>query len=155
MKSPQQLKGGGAGGGPAATALSPSPGAVPSGARGASRRCAGGAAAGGSGGTQEAVEVCGVVVTAAAVRALNGQAHVPGFTRVVAVLLRLLRKQRGLSQGKLARLAGVSRQAVGQLEQAHYGALYFVMWRLCRALGIGLGEVSDAAEAVLAREWQV
>ncbi|MEV7140785.1 helix-turn-helix domain-containing protein [Streptomyces tauricus] len=55
--------------------------------------------------------------------------------------LRAARKAAGLSQERLAELAGMDRQAINRIEQGHQSALYDNLVRIADALGIPLSDL--------------
>ena len=68
--------------------------------------------------------------------------------------LRLVRQERHLSQGDLARLAGVSPSAISQAEAGHRGLALDTLLKLSEALGVGLDHllaIRTRPEYVLAR----
>ncbi len=68
--------------------------------------------------------------------------------------LRRLRKERHLTQGDLARLAGVSPSAISQAEASHRGLSLDTLLTLSESLGVGLDELlvnEPATDYVLAR----
>jgi putative molybdopterin biosynthesis protein len=67
---------------------------------------------------------------------------------VSAPLLRLARQARGLSQQQLARMAGVTRQAVSAVESGHSDPSLRVAMELARALGMTVEELFGPAEPI-------
>lgn len=68
------------------------------------------------------------------------------LVRVVATNLHALRTSRGLSLEGLAKLSGVSRAMLGQIELAKSAPTINVLWRIADALGVSFGAlVTDDA----------
>ena len=59
-----------------------------------------------------------------------------GIREVLALNLRALRRDRGMSQEDLAHLAGIDRTYVSALERSVYAASIDVVDRLARVLGV-------------------
>ena len=55
--------------------------------------------------------------------------------------LRAIRKEKGISQEKLALDAGLSRAYVGKLEAAMVNASVVTLSKMCRVLGVKISEV--------------
>jgi len=55
--------------------------------------------------------------------------------------LRVARAERDLSQGELARAAGVSRQTIGSIETGQYCPSTLLAFRLARVLGVRVDEL--------------
>jgi len=68
-----------------------------------------------------------------------GAAHEEEVVRNLGPRMRALRRQRGLSQARLAEMAGLSPSAVSQMESGAIMPSLSVLLRLARALGIGAG----------------
>ena len=69
--------------------------------------------------------------------------------------VRALRMARGLSQDALARLATMDRVFVGEVERGTKAPGFTTLWKLARALGVGLPALLDLggeADAVEAHE---
>ncbi len=90
------------------------------------------------------------------VRTIDGAIHLEN-ERALGRLgegLRRLRSERHLSQGDLARLAGVSPSAISQAEAGHRGLSLDTLLTLSESLGVGLDELlinEPATDYVLAR----
>lgn len=61
--------------------------------------------------------------------------------RAIGDRIRVLRRARGLSQEKLAELAGIDRQAINRIEQGHASPLLDNLIRITAALGARLGDL--------------
>lgn len=61
--------------------------------------------------------------------------------RAVGNQIRTARRTRGLSQERLAELAGIDRQAINRIEQGHQSALLDNLIRIAEALGMPLSEL--------------
>lgn len=55
--------------------------------------------------------------------------------------IRAVRRQQGLSQERLAELAGMDRQAINRIEQGHQAALIDNLIRIAAALDVPLAEL--------------
>jgi putative molybdopterin biosynthesis protein len=78
----------------------------------------------------------------------------PGHAQPGSAQLRLARQARGLSQQQLARVAGVTRQAVSAVESGHSDPSLRVALSLARALGMTVEDLfgpGDPGDPVLAR----
>ncbi|QQS44567.1 helix-turn-helix transcriptional regulator [Candidatus Roizmanbacteria bacterium] len=60
------------------------------------------------------------------------------FTRKLALHLRKVREEKGLTQEDLAFKAGVNTAYYSHLERGVYSPTMFVIWRLAQALGLDL-----------------
>ncbi|UJR83989.1 helix-turn-helix domain-containing protein [Sandaracinus amylolyticus] len=69
------------------------------------------------------------------------------LVRVVGANLRRLRTDRGLSLEGLAKLSGVSRAMLGQIELARSAPTINVVWRIADALGVPFGALLSAEGA--------
>lgn len=87
-----------------------------------------------------------VEVTAEALARLHPRKLAVGLTRVLAVLLAGMRRQRGLTQKELAALSRVSFQEIGQLERAEHAVSTVTLERICQPLGIMASRVVAVAE---------
>ena len=81
--------------------------------------------------------------------------QVPVFTRILAVLMRGVRVAQGMSQGFVARTAGVARQAIGQMEHADFNVTVVTVRRVCRAMRTEYLKLLARAEEFAALGWQV
>lgn len=63
------------------------------------------------------------------------------FTERLSRRLREIRKAKRITQQELAERAGLHLTYVGHLEAGKYHPTVFVMWKLAKALGIGLDEL--------------
>lgn len=61
--------------------------------------------------------------------------------RVIGDNIRSARREKGLSQEKLAELAGMDRQAINRIEQGHQSAILDNLIRIADALGIPLADL--------------
>lgn len=61
--------------------------------------------------------------------------------QAVGTSIRTARRARGLSQERLAELAGMDRQAINRIEQGHQSALLDNLIRIADALGVPLAEL--------------
>lgn len=73
------------------------------------------------------------------------------LTAVVAARLQSLRQERGWSLEELAERAGLHRTSVGLIVRGERGITLATAAALCRALGVSLSSVVDAAERELNR----
>jgi transcriptional regulator with XRE-family HTH domain len=64
-----------------------------------------------------------------------------GRRRVIGDQIRAARREAGLSQEKLAELAGMDRQSINRIEQGHQAALIDNLIRIADALGVPLAEL--------------
>jgi transcriptional regulator with XRE-family HTH domain len=60
------------------------------------------------------------------------------FTRKLALHLRSVREEKGLTQEDLAFKAGVSTAYYSHLERGVYSPTMFVIWRIAQALGLSM-----------------
>ena len=67
--------------------------------------------------------------------------------RLFGERLRELRTERNLSQERLAELAGLDRNYIGQIERAERNVALVNIVRIAKALGIAPGELFDAFNA--------
>lgn len=65
------------------------------------------------------------------------------FTTRLSQRLRELRKEKGLKQSQLADKAGLHLTYVGHLELGKYHPTVFVMWKISKALGVSMNELTD------------
>ena len=65
------------------------------------------------------------------------------FTTRLSQKLRELRKEKGLKQQQLADKAGLHLTYVGHLELGKYHPTVFVMWKILKALGVSMNELTD------------
>jgi transcriptional regulator with XRE-family HTH domain len=71
----------------------------------------------------------------------------PDLAPVVGANLRRLRSERGLSLEGLARLSGVSRAMLGQIELGHSAPTINVLWKIARALDLPFSALIAAPRA--------
>lgn len=64
------------------------------------------------------------------------------FTKQLSQRLREVRKAKGITQQELAERAGLHLTYVGHLEAGKYHPTVFVMWKVAKALGVGLDELT-------------
>jgi transcriptional regulator with XRE-family HTH domain len=69
--------------------------------------------------------------------------------RDLAVRLKALRKQRGLSQDRLAELAGLTGKYVGEVERGEVNPSATTIARLAEALTVDAGELFETADDIL------
>jgi transcriptional regulator with XRE-family HTH domain len=80
----------------------------------------------------------------------NGSsAAAPSEPPRVGSTLQALRQTQGLSLDELSRKAGVSKSMLSQIERNLANPTVAVVWRLATALGVGVGDLLDAARPVL------
>ena len=65
------------------------------------------------------------------------------FTLRLSARLREVRKEKNLTQQKLAEKAGLHLTYVGHLELGKYHPTVYVMWKIAQALGVSTGELTD------------
>lgn len=65
------------------------------------------------------------------------------FTKRLGERLREVRKQKGLTQQQLAEKAILHLTYVGHLELGKYHPTVFVMWKISKALGVSMKELTD------------
>lgn len=84
--------------------------------------------------------------------ATEHEVRVPGQ---LTALLRVVRRQRGLTQRELARRLGITQQALSQLERHAAAASFERVVRYCRALGIALvlRDATPAAPRPAGADW--
>jgi transcriptional regulator with XRE-family HTH domain len=75
----------------------------------------------------------------------------PDLVPVLAANLRRLRTKRGLSLERLAKLSGVSRAMLSQVELAYSAPTINVIWRIARALEVPFGALLRASEPASAQ----
>ena len=63
------------------------------------------------------------------------------FTERLSQRLREVRKAKGMTQQELAEKAGLHLTYVGHLEAGKYHPTMFVVWKVAKALGVGLNEL--------------
>lgn len=63
--------------------------------------------------------------------------------RAIGERIRTLRRAKGLSQEKLAELAGMDRQAINRIEQGHASPLVDNLIRIAAALNVPLAELVE------------
>ncbi len=96
-----------------------------------------------------------VPVTLEAVRALQPKHGATLYTRILAVLIRGLREMQGLSQGEAARLCGLPRQTIGQLEHGEHDPRCGTVRILCAALRASFAALAVRAEGFSEAGWQL
>jgi len=86
----------------------------------------------------------------------DSRATDPGLAEVVSVNLRRLRLRRGLSLERLARVSGVSRAMLGQVELGRSVPSINVVWKVARALEVPfaalIGDEERAGPCLMPRE---
>lgn len=65
------------------------------------------------------------------------------YTRRLSEKIRELRKSKKITQQELAEKAGLHLTYVGHLELAKYHPTAYVMWKISKALGVSMGELTD------------
>ncbi len=65
------------------------------------------------------------------------------FTKRLGARLREVRKAKGLTQQELAEKAILHLTYVGHLEVGKYHPTVFVMWKISKALGVSMKELTD------------
>lgn len=65
------------------------------------------------------------------------------YTKLISVKLREVRKSKKLTQQELADKAGLHLTYVGHLELGKYHPTVFVMWKISKALGVSMNELTD------------
>lgn len=65
------------------------------------------------------------------------------FTTRLSQRLRELRKEKGLKQQQLADKAGLHLTYVGHLELGKYHPTVFVMWKISKALGVSMNDLTN------------
>jgi len=55
--------------------------------------------------------------------------------------IRELRKERGISQEELAKLVGVRRETIGNLEKGRYNPSLVLAWNIAKVFGVPIEEV--------------
>lgn len=65
------------------------------------------------------------------------------YTKLLSVKLREVRKSKKLTQQELADKAGLHLTYVGHLELGKYHPTVFVMWKISKALGVSMNELTD------------
>jgi rhodanese-related sulfurtransferase/transcriptional regulator with XRE-family HTH domain len=78
----------------------------------------------------------------------NEDAPDPALDSIVAENLRKLREKRGMSLDELARLSGLSRTLLGQLEMGRTSPSVSLVWRLARAFDVHFSVLLGTAERV-------
>ena len=96
-----------------------------------------------------------VPVTLEALRALNPKHGATLYTRILAVLMRGLREMQGLSQGEAARLSGLPRQTIGQLEHGEHDPRFGTVRILCAGLRASFAALTVRAEWFSEADWQL
>jgi ribosome-binding protein aMBF1 (putative translation factor) len=83
----------------------------------------------------------------------SSQGHPPRavIARAFGTALRDLRVARGLTQDALAEAAGLDRTYPSLLERGLRAPTFLVMWRLSRALGVPLAELTDRMQNEIAK----
>lgn len=65
------------------------------------------------------------------------------FTKRLSERLKEIRKEKKLTQQELAEKAGLHLTYVGHLELGKYHPTVFVMWKISRALGVSMNELTN------------
>jgi len=65
------------------------------------------------------------------------------FTKLLSEKLREIRRSKKLTQQELADKAGLHLTYVGHLEQGTYHPTVFVMWKIAKALGVSMNELTE------------
>lgn len=65
------------------------------------------------------------------------------YTKLLSARLREVRKSKKLTQQELADKAGLHLTYVGHLELGKYHPTVFVMWKIAKALGVSIKELTD------------
>lgn len=65
------------------------------------------------------------------------------FTGRLSEKIRELRKEKKLTQQELAEKAGLHLTYIGHLELGKYHPTVFVMWKIAKALGVSMDELTD------------
>lgn len=65
------------------------------------------------------------------------------FTKRLSERLREVRKNKKMTQQELAERAGLHLTYVGHLELGKYHPTVFVMWKISKALGISMNELTN------------
>ncbi len=65
------------------------------------------------------------------------------YTKRLSERLRDIRKEKKLTQQELAEKAGLHLTYVGHLELGKYHPTVFVMWKISKALGVSMNELSN------------
>lgn len=65
------------------------------------------------------------------------------FTSKLSSRLRDIRKEKKLTQQELAEKSGLHLTYVGHLELGKYHPTVFVMWKISKALGVSMNELTD------------
>ena len=73
-------------------------------------------------------------------------------TLVIGEIIRARRIDKGLTQGKLARIAGVSRVAIGNYERGTRQPTALVAWRIADALDCEIGDIVPGARQITQEE---
>jgi XRE family transcriptional regulator, regulator of sulfur utilization len=65
------------------------------------------------------------------------------FTQKLSSKLKEVRKQKNLTQQELAEKAGLHLTYIGHLELGKYHPTVFVMWKISKALGVSMNELTN------------
>lgn len=65
------------------------------------------------------------------------------FTTQLSARLKEVRKERKLTQQELAEKAGLHLTYVGHLELGKYHPTVYVMWKIAKALGVSINDLTD------------
>ncbi len=65
------------------------------------------------------------------------------YTQLLSQRLKEIRKKKGLTQQKLAEKAGLHLTYVGHLELGKYHPTVFVMWKIAKALGVTMNDLTN------------
>lgn len=65
------------------------------------------------------------------------------YTSLLSTKLKEVRKSKRITQQELAEKAGLHLTYVGHLELGKYHPTVFVMWKIAKALGVPMSELTD------------
>lgn len=65
------------------------------------------------------------------------------FTRLLSEKLKEVRKNKKMTQQELAEKAGLHLTYVGHLELGKYHPTVFVMWKITKALGVSMNDLTE------------
>ena len=69
------------------------------------------------------------------------------LSNTISINLALLRRQKGLSLGKLAEISGVSKAMIGQIERGDSNPTVNTLWKIAAALHVPLSRLTGEANA--------
>jgi transcriptional regulator with XRE-family HTH domain len=78
---------------------------------------------------------------------VSGVSRAPAPDPVLAVVLKRLREERGLTQEALAFRSGVSMSSLGRIELGRTSAAWTTVCQLAEALDVSMGELGAAVDA--------